>query len=69
MKFLCRCDIKVHLSCACKAMWHGQEVVSFAGSGAELELLGERIWWKVSPVTLWKPHRRTRSHFSDNGSV
>ncbi len=24
-----------------QAMWHGQEVVSFAGSGAELELLGE----------------------------
>lgn len=24
-----------------EAMWHGQEVVSFAGSGAELELLGE----------------------------
>ena len=24
-----------------RAMWHGQEVVSFAGSGAELELLGE----------------------------
>jgi hypothetical protein len=24
-----------------KAMWHGQEVVSFVGSGAELELLGE----------------------------
>jgi hypothetical protein len=23
------------------AMWHGQEVVSFAGSGAELDLLGE----------------------------
>jgi len=24
-----------------QAMWHGQVVVSFAGSGAELELLGE----------------------------
>lgn len=24
-----------------QAMWHGQEVVSFAGSGAELEPLGE----------------------------
>jgi len=24
-----------------QAMWHGQEVVSFTGSGAELELLGE----------------------------
>jgi hypothetical protein len=24
-----------------QAMWHGQEVVSFVGSGAELELLGE----------------------------
>ena len=24
-----------------EAMWQGQEVVSFTGSGAELELLGE----------------------------
>jgi hypothetical protein len=30
-----------------EAMWHGQEIVSFAGSGAELELLGEPEYVEV----------------------
>ena len=35
------CDTKAHLSCAYKQCRIKRVVVSFAGSGAELQLLGE----------------------------